>query len=412
MSRRYLARAAIISLLSLIIGLSPGLLAGCSLKSKRTIKIVTSFPMRGVALGKSAVNAVQIAVEEQGAQLAGFSLELVIMDDGTETGQWDPNLEAANAQQAATDPQVVAYIGPLNSGAAKVSIPITNQANLVQVSPANTWPGLTKVGFAPGEPGIFYPTGRRTYFRTCPTDEFQALAAARWADSLGFRRVYILDDGEAYGKGLADLFEEEAYELGLEVLGHITIDKTADDYRDVLNRVAAAQPDLVYFGGYTPNGGPILVRQMHEMEIAASFMGPDAIVDSAFIAEAGEAAEGVYATFVGVPPSGWTEGAAADFATRYRTRFGTQPEAFSHFAYDAANAVLAAVERAGTNDRKAILNAMSTLGEMEGVAGRFTFDINGDTTITTISGNIVRNGTFEYLQTLAPWRASRDLRND
>ena len=390
-----------IGLLALIAVLMIGL-AGCSLQKNRTIKIVTSFPMRGVALGQSVVNAVQLAVEERGGRVAGFTIELVILDDGTETGQWDPALEAANARQSVADPQVMAYIGPLNSGAAKVSIPITNRGGLVQISPTNTWPGLTKVGFAPGEPGIFYPTGRRTYFRTCPTDEFQAPAAARWAQALGFRSVYILDDGEAYGKGLADLFEETAYDLGLEVLGHVTIDKTANDYRDVLQQVAAAHPDLVYFGGYTPNGAPTLVRQMREMQMTAGFMGPDAIVDSAFIAEAGEAAEGVYATLVGVPPSGWTEGAVADFAARYRARFGTEPEAFSHFAYDAAGVVLTAIEKAGTNDRRAILNAMASLGEMEGVAGRFSFDVNGDTTIATISGNVVHNGTFEYLETLAP----------
>ena len=394
-------RATMIALLSLLIGLMFGP-AGCSLKSNRTIKIVTSFPMQGVALGKSAVNAVQLAVDERGGQAAGFTIELVVLDDGTETGQWDATSEAANAQQAVANPRVMAYIGPLNSGAAKVSIPITNQGGLVQVSPTNTWPGLTKVGFAPGEPGIFYPTGRRTYFRTCPTDEFQAPAAARWASSLGFRRVYILDDGEAYGKGLADLFEETADELGLAVLGHITIDKMADDYGMVLEQVAATQPDLVYFGGYTPNGASILVRQMREMGMSAGFMGPDAIVDSAFIAEAGEAAEGVYATLVGVPPSGWTRGAAADFAVRYRARFGGEPEAFSHFAYDATQALLMAIERAGTDDRKAILNAMSMLGEIEGLAGRFTFDVNGDTTITTVSGSVVHNGMFEYRKTLAP----------
>lgn len=401
MSRRYVPRAATIGLLGLLIALLP-VPAGCSLQNRRTIRIVTSFPMQGVALGKSVVNAVQLAVEEEGGEVAGLSIELVVLDDGTETGQWDPDLEAANAQKAIADPQVVAYIGPLNSGAAKVSIPITNQAGLVHISPTNTWPGLTKVGFAPSEPGIFYPTGRRTYFRTCPTDEYQAPAAARWAESLGFRSVYILDDGEAYGKGLADLFEETAFELGLEVLGHVTIDKMADDYQKVLEQVAATNPDLVYFGGYTPNGAPVLVRQMHEMGMDASFMGPDAIVDSAFIAGAGEAAEGVYATLVGVPPSGWSEGSAADFAVRYRERFGADPEAFSDYAYDATGAILAAIERAATPDRKAILNAMATLGDLQGVGGRFTFDINGDTTITTVSGSVVRNGTFEYLETLAP----------
>ncbi len=176
----------------------------------------------------------------------------------------------------------------------------------------------------------------------------------------------------------------------------------ADDYKKVLEEVDTSNPDLVYFGGYTPNGAPTLVRQMREMGMDSSFMGPDAIVDSAFISGAGGTAEGVYATVVGVPPSGWTEGAVADFANRYRERFGAEPEAFSHFAYDAANAVLTAIERAATHDRKAILDAMTTLGEMQGVDGHFTFDVNGDTTITTVSGSVVHNGTFEYLETLAP----------
>lgn len=401
MSQNNVSRIATIGLLGVVMALLPSL-AACSLQKNRTIKIVTSFPMQGVELGKSVVNAVQLAVDEKGGEVAGLSIELVVLDDGTETGQWDPELEAANARKAAADPQVVAYIGPLNSGAAKVSIPITNQAGLVHISPTNTWPGLTKVGFAPGEPGIFYPTGRRTYYRTCPTDEYQAPAAARWAESLGFGNVYILDDGEAYGKGLADLFEETAYDLGLEVLGHITIDKMAGDYKNVLEEVAATNPDLVYFGGYTPNGAPTLVRQMRETGMDSSFMGPDAIVDSAFISSAGESAEGVYATLVGVPPSGWTEGAVADFAVRYQERFGAEPEAFSHFAYDAANVVLTAIERAATDDRKAILDAMTMLGEVQGVDGYFTFDINGDTTIKTVSGSVVHNGTFEYLETLAP----------
>lgn len=286
MSRCFTPRAAMLGLLSLFIALLSGV-AGCSFKSNRTIRIVTSFSMQGVALGRSVANAVQLAVEENGGQEAGFLIEVVALDDGTETGQWDPEMEAAN-------------------------------------------------------------------------------------------------------------------ELGLEVLGHVTIDRMADDYQELLEPVAETTPDLIYFGGYTPNGAHLLVRQMREMGMDTGFMGPDAIVDSAFIAGAGEAAEGVYATLVGVPPSGWTEAESAHFANRYRERFGAEPEAFSHFAYDAATAVMTAIEQAGTRDRRAILNAMTTSGKMDGLGGCFTFDINGDTTITTVSGSMVHNGTFQYLETLAP----------
>ena len=89
-------------------------------------------------------------------------------------------------------------------------------------------------------------------------------------------------------------------------------------------------------------------------------------------------------------------------AERLTSAAGKGREAFSDFAYDTASAVLAAIERAATPDRKAILNAMTTLGDVQGVGGRFTFDINGDITITTVSGNMVCNGMFEYLEKLAP----------
>lgn len=195
---------------------------------------------------------------------------------------------------------------------------------------------------------------------------------------------------------------EAANELGLEVLEHVLIDKMADDCQEVLEQVAETTSDLIYFGGYTPNGAHLLVRQMREMGMDTGSMGPDAIVDCAFIAGAGETAEGVYATLVGVPRSGWTEDEIAYFANHYRERFGAEPEASSHFAYDAATAVMIAIEQAGTRDRRAILNAMNTSGEMDGLGGRFTSDINGDTTITTVSSNVLHNGTFQYLETLAP----------
>ena len=306
---------------------------------------------------------------------------------------------ARNAHEAVADADVIAYIGPFNSGAAESSILITNRGGLAQISPGNTAPALTKIGFYPGRPGEFYPTGRRNYFRTCPTDDLQGPAAAVWARELGYRSVYVLDDGELYGAGIADLFEEKAVDLGLKVLGRETIDKRAEDFAAVLRRVAQADPDLVYFGGVTPNGAPLLVKQMRDMNIRAAFMIPDGAVDSEFIQKAGAASEGVLGTLVGVPPQALT-GAGAEFYAAYLAEYGEEPEPFAQFGYDAARVVLDAVGRAGVRDREAILDAIAATREYPGTGGSFSFDRNGDTTLTTISGNRVVNGKFEFVSPL------------
>jgi ABC-type branched-subunit amino acid transport system substrate-binding protein len=145
-----------------------------------TLRIVVSVPL-GSSTGQSIERAVQVAVREAGHRAGGFRIELVIEDTGNEHGAWGAEKEAAAARRAIKDPRVVAYIGPINSSAAKVSMPILNTAPLVQVSPTATWPGLTKIGFMPGEPGIFYPTGVRHFARVIPTDDIQGPAAAIWA---------------------------------------------------------------------------------------------------------------------------------------------------------------------------------------------------------------------------------------
>ncbi|RME41218.1 MAG: branched-chain amino acid ABC transporter substrate-binding protein [Caldilineae bacterium] len=366
------------------------------------VKIVTSFPMQRVALGQSIVNSIRLALAEADYRAGDYTIELVVLDDGNAEGQWLADKEAENARRAVNDPQVVAYIGPLNSGAAKISIPITNRGGLAHISPSNTWPGLTKVGFAPGEPGIFYPTGQRNYFRTAPTDDLQAPAAVKWAENLGFKTVFLLDDGETYGKGLADLFEAFAYTSRLTVIGHQTIDKTAADFRDVLTAIQQQAPnlDLIYFGGYSANGAPLLVRQMKELNMAAHFMGPDGIVDSYFIQQAGPAAEGGYATLVGVPPAALTTERGQAFVQAYRAAYNTEPEAFSYLGYDAAQVIVQALRRADPLQRSTVLETINSLGTIEGAAGHFQFDEQGDTTLKVISGNIVRNQTFQFMEIL------------
>src|SRR5207249_3785418 len=150
-----------------------------------------------------------LAVSEVGGVVAGHCLEVVNLDDASpQTGKWDGAVEAENANKAVGDPLAIVYIGTYNSGAAKVSIPITNRAHMAQVTPANTYPGLTKKrGAAPGEPEIYRPGGFVNYFRPIPADDIQGAVGAKWAKRLGAKKVYVLNDQELYGKGIADVFD-------------------------------------------------------------------------------------------------------------------------------------------------------------------------------------------------------------
>ncbi|MBI5565646.1 MAG: branched-chain amino acid ABC transporter substrate-binding protein [Chloroflexi bacterium] len=381
--------------LALIVALTFSL-AACQPTGSRVVRVYVSFPLRGPKIGGGIVKGIQLAFDGIESRIGGTEIVLEVRDNGDENGQWQPPMELDNVRQAVADPLAVAYLGPMNSGAAKLSLPITNRAGMIQISPSTTWPGLTKPGFAQGEPAVFYPTGRRNFFRTCSTDDVQGPAAAVWARDLKFRSFYVLDDGETYGAGVSALFARRAEQLGLKNAGHQTIDKTALDFTDVLTQVKQARPDVVYFGGTVANGAALIVEQMRAMGITAAFMGPDAIVDTSLIEDAHGKAEGVYATFVGAPPAQLTSAMGRDFYAAFKAKYNEEPEAFAQLGYDAAQVLIAAMQRSTVIDRAGLLAYVAAADGFEGTVGPFDFDRNGDTTVTLVSGSRVRNGLFEF----------------
>ena len=235
---------------------------------KGKLRLYTSWPMQGAMLpeGTGMKNGVDLSVSEAGGAVAGFCLEVVNLDDASpQTGKWDGAVEAENANKAVGDSLAIVYIGTYNSGAAKVSIPITNRAHMAQVTPANTYPGLTKKrGAAPGEPEIYRPGGFVSYFRPIPADDIQGAVAAKWAKRLGVKKVFILNDQELYGKGIADVFEATAKKIGLPVVANEGIDWKQPDQKPILTKVRASGADLVYMGGVIETGAQVIIRQMKE----------------------------------------------------------------------------------------------------------------------------------------------------
>lgn len=370
------------------------------------IKIVSSLPRTGSVKSQtdSIVGGIRLALEESQFRAGDFQIVYADWDDATAAaGQWTAEAEIANAQRAVSDPDVMIYLGTYNSGAAKISMPTLNRAGLLMLSPVNTWPGLTKPDVGdPGEPGIYRPTGRVTFARVAPTDDLQGPLGAEWAKQLGARRVYVLDDMDVYGRGIATLFAEHSREIGLTLLGHESIDAKAQEFKSLMTSIKALRPDLVYFGGTTQSKAGQIAKDMASVGLTCKLMVPDACLEEAFIRSAGpeNLNDRCYVTFGGLPPAHLT-GQGHEFVEKYRQRYGVMPEAYAIYGYEAGKVALAAIERAGRKDRAAVLDACLSLRDFDGGAlGTWSFDANGDSTLRTLSGSVVSDGRFQFVKML------------
>ena len=217
-------------------------------------------------------NGVDLAVAEAGGAVAGFCLEVVNLDDASpQTGKWDGAVEAENANKAVGDPLAIVYIGTYNSGAAKVSIPITNRAHMAQVTPANTYPGLTKKrGAAPGEPEIYRPGGFVNYFRPDPGRRHpgrgggqvgQAAAASRRCTSSTTR--------SCTARASPTSSRPPPRRSGSPIVANEGIDWKQPDQKPILTKIRASGADLVYLGGVIETGAQVVIRQMKEVGLVA-----------------------------------------------------------------------------------------------------------------------------------------------
>ena len=370
-----------------------------------TIKIVSSLPRTGSARNQtdSIVNGIVMALEDANFKVGNFTLKYEDLDDATAAeGQWTAEREGANADQAIKDPDVMVYIGTYNSGAAKISMSRLNKASILMVSPANTATGLTKPGKGdPGEPEVYRPSGKINYVRVVPADDIQGVVSAEWAKKLKLTKVFVLDDREVYGKGVADLFHAHADQIGLKVLGHEGIDGRAQEFKPLMTKIKATNPDLIYFGGTTQTKAGQLVKDMVAVGLDAKFMCPDGCFEEVFITSAGaeNLNERGLITFGGLPPEKLT-GKGAAFVAAYQKKFGKMPEGYAIYGYECGKVAIEAIRRAGKKDRDAIRAAGISIKNFDGSLGKWSFDKNGDTSLRTMSGNTVRNGKFEFLTVL------------
>jgi len=370
-----------------------------------TIRIYSSLPRTGSSKEQTdtVVNAFKLALDDftNGTKKIGdYTIDYVDLDDATAAkGQWDADAEKSNANKAVNDPDAMIYLGTFNSGAAKISIPILNQANMAMISPANTLACITRFDAPSGcdksEPDTYYPSKTRNYFRVITADDVQAPALANFVQTLNVKKIYVIDDSQAYGKGVADAFAVSAKGLGIDVVDRASINGKETDYKSLASTIKAKNPDGIMFGGITQQQAGKLLADIRAAGIKVPFFGPDGVNEDAFIKDAGVAAEGAYATVGGVDEAKLSA-KGQDFLKRYRAKFGNE-QPYTIYGYEAMSSALTAIKAAGKKDRAAVLAAVAGIKDFDGVLGKWSFDKNGDTTLTDYQVRQVKDGKWTFL---------------
>jgi len=380
--------------------------AGCSSSSSspgsgdnsggKTVKIGVDLPLSGgeAPNGEPTLNGIKLAVKQanDAGGVNGYNIDLSVQDDAV-NGVHDPQQGAKNVTALAADSAVIGMVGPYNSNVGIAEVPVTNEAGLLQCSPANTNPGITKPEFGALDVRKANPD-KINYVRVATTDDIQGPAGAQYAyNDLGARNALIIDDTETFGKGVADQFEKEFTALGGTVVDHVGLPGSTTDYTSALTAAKSKNPDVVYFGGVTTTGGGVLRKQMAQAGMGdLPYVGPDGIVDGSgatdgsFINIAGDAAANSYGTIAAIHdiPN------PTEFSDAYKAEYNKDPGAYSAPAYACTQIILDALKNVTATDDMAALReavrAYVTSGQtFDTILGTVGFDQNGDTTQHIIS---------------------------
>ena len=365
-----------------------------------TVVIGVDAPLTGSlsALGQGIKNSVDLAVQtaNKNKEVPGVTFKIEALDD-----QAVPASGQANATKLVGNKDVVGVVGPLNSGVSQQMQGVFASANLAQVSPANTNPSLSQ-GDNWGKGDFKRPF--KTYFRTAATDVVQGKFAAQYLfKDAGKKKVFVVDDKQTYGAGLAAIFSDEFKRLGGQVVGtdHVTVKET--DFSSTADKVKGTGADSVYFGGQYPEGG-LLSDQVKKAGAKIPTMGGDGIYDPAFISASGVSNDGDLATSVGYPVEQLDT--AKTFIADYKAAGYKDPyAAYGGYSYDAAWSIIQAVKavveanngKLPSDARAKITEAMQKVS-FDGVTGKVSFDQYGDTTNKQLTVYKVENGAWKAVK--------------
>jgi len=351
----------------------------------QTVKIGSASPLTGpqAHIGIDIRNGVQLAVEDlnaAGIEIGGkkVKLELIAEDD-----EANPT-KATTVAQKLVDAKVAAVVGHFNSGASIPASKVYADGGVPQISPSSTNPDYTLKGF-------------KTTFRVVAHDGQQGPTLARFAvNTLKAKNIAIIDDSTAYGQGLADNFEATAKTLGAKIIAREHTTDKDTDFKAILTKIKGKKPDLIMFGGIDPQAGP-MVKQMKELGIKAKFIGGDGMQTPNFIKLAGDASDGAMASIPGLPKDQMPGGKV--FLEKYKAKFNQEVELFAPMGYDAVFVFVDAMKRAGSAEPAKFLPEIGKT-DYQGVIGPIAFDDKGDLKNGPITIYVVKDGKWEYIETI------------
>jgi branched-chain amino acid transport system substrate-binding protein len=344
--------------------------------------VASDLPLQGAIRHQTVQisRAMIWALAQQGWKAGSYKIGYQSCDDSTaQTGGWDTAKCATNARLYASNKAVIGVVGTFNSGCAKIIVPILNRAHVGMVSPANTNPGLTKK-WDPGEPNKYYPTGTRNYARVVATDDIQGPADAMWTKSLGIKKVFVLNDKQTYGFGVATTYRSAAKKLGLNVVGFQGWDAKQSSYEALANSIKASGAQAVFLGGIACNNGAKLMQDIRAVNPGIKLQMPDGFSDPK---ANGAVANGSFISVAGQPPQG-LKGEGAKFVKSFGKQIGTTPNPYAAYGAQAMDVMLQAIAKGG-GDRAKTTSSIFGLTITNGFLGTFTINATGDTNLTPVT---------------------------
>ena len=372
--------------------------------------VASDLPLQGAGRTQTVemTKAINFIFKQHGYKAGKYSVAYQSCDDSTaQAATWDSGKCSANAQAYAQNRDFIGLIGTFNSGCAEIIAPILNRAPngpVGMVSPANTYVGLTHAGpgTAAGEPNKYYPTGKRNYARVVAQDQYQGAADALLAKRVGATTVYVLNDKEAYGLGVAENFRNAARKLGIKIVGFEAFDPKASSYEAQASKIKDSGATGVFLGGLIcENGGKLIKDLRAVLGTKVKLLLPDGYTPfSATIEGAGAAAEGAYISVAGLPNSR-LKGQGKAFLKAFTKANGKEPNPYSVYAAQAAVVMLSAISKSN-GTRASVTSQVFKTNLKNTILGNIAFNAQGDVKGGPVSIYLVKGGKATDYTVISP----------
>ena len=374
------------------------------------LTVYSSEPLQGPSapIAEQIIGGEKLALSDARGRAGPFKIAYVSLDDASPANdEWNPGVTETDAKTAAQDTSAIAYLGDFDSAATAVSLPLTNAAGILQVSPGSPYVGLTS-SFDAGqdEPERFYPSGQRTFVRLAPGDIGQAQAQVALMKSKGVHRLYVLDDQDPFDVPLADIVAEYAEQAGITVIEHDSLSTVAGAvFTGEVEKIAESNAQAVFLAGGPGLGTAELWHDLYEASPHLLLLGSSSMISESFTSQIGAAATNTYLT-TPMLPARFYPPAAQRVLSSYGRTFGTEGNAYALYGYEAMTLVLDAIRDSGArgNDRQTVIDHVLATKSRNSVIGRYSIDSDGETTLSMYGVDLVAGGrpVFYRAITISP----------